>query len=160
MKWLPLLPLEIKVLIDYKDSKDRFQLAVDMFLLGCVTAMRIDDIITLKPSCLVKDHIQITTRKTKKSVRIPISNIARDIIDKYQGNPLRVFSKISQQKARTNLKVVVKEAGLNRTIVRVRFQLAKHKEEHVPLHKFLGFHHAKRTTVSFLLKNGAVRGTV
>ncbi len=151
---------EVETLIKTKLSKPNLEQARDMFVFACLTALRIEDILNLCPENIVGNEIVLKTQKNRKNVKIPLTKVSKAIVERYKGNPLLVFPKISQQKARVNLKSAAQEAQLTREFIRHRTQGTKARTEKLRVCDMIGFHHAKRFAVSFMLQSGMDRETV
>ncbi|MGB0838390.1 MAG: tyrosine-type recombinase/integrase [Flavobacteriaceae bacterium] len=86
----------------------------DIFLLGTQTGLRISDLTNLeKAQVLIKENtyfLRIKPLKTKKSITIPLSEIALAIYKKYNNNFPKSFAEPSVNK---HLKVIGKLAQLN-----------------------------------------------
>lgn len=59
----------------------------DIFVFQCLIGCRVGDLITLKRSNVVKGAVEYIPRKTKEghpvTVRVPLNNLAKEIINKY-----------------------------------------------------------------------------
>jgi site-specific recombinase XerD len=90
--------------------------ARDLFLIGCFTGLRVSDYNNLKTSSIreingVKMFV-VKTKKTKKTVAIPMHPIVDAILKKYDGIPARMFD----QKINENIKKVVRLTGIDEPI--------------------------------------------
>lgn len=82
----------------------------DLFLIGCLTGLRISDYNNLKPHHIKGDLLHITTEKTKQQVVIPITDKLRIILSKYNGS---APPKISDQKLNKYIKEICSMAEIN-----------------------------------------------
>ena len=73
----------------------------DLFLVGCYTGLRFSDLSTLTPDQIKGSMITITQIKTGKPVVIPVHDIVKTILKKYNGNLPKA---ISNQKTNEYLK--------------------------------------------------------
>ena len=88
-----------------------------MFLIGAYTGLRVSDFNRLKPENIKKNnkgdkYIDITPRKTGKTVLIPIKRKLQEIFDKYDGKPPKGMS---EQHINNALKEIAQLAKLNST---------------------------------------------
>jgi len=91
--------------------------ARDLFLIGAYTGLRVSDFNRLKPENIKKNnkgdkYIDITPRKTGKTVLIPIKRKLQEIFDKYDGKPPKGMS---EQHINNALKEIAQLAKLNST---------------------------------------------
>lgn len=85
----------------------------DLFIIGCLTALRYSDYSTLDLSNFQKDYIVKVTKKTKKKVCIPMHDYVKEIIKKYDNkipcSPcIQYFNKY--------LKLIMKKIGFDEKI--------------------------------------------
>lgn len=97
--------------IYYYQGLTRFQEIIrDLFIVGCLTALRYSDYSTLTLDNFQGDYIVKTTKKTKQKVIIPMHDYVREIIKKYDGNIdfgfcIQYFNKY--------VKLIAKKIGFN-----------------------------------------------
>lgn len=82
----------------------------DLFVVGCLTALRFSDYSTLTPENFTKDFIIKITKKTKTKVTIPLHDYVREIFIKYHGD--LIFG-LSIQYFNRAIKEICKEIGFN-----------------------------------------------
>lgn len=92
---------------DKRKAKERIR---DLFVVGCLTALRYSDYSTLTKDNFLGDYIVKRTKKTNVTVKVPIHDYVREIIEKYNsdipgGLCIQYFNKY--------LKVIMREIGLN-----------------------------------------------
>lgn len=58
----------------------------DLLVLGCQLGLRSSDLFRLKPDMIRNGMIRITMKKTSKAVVIPLNPLAKEIINKYNGD--------------------------------------------------------------------------
>lgn len=92
---------------DKRKAKERIR---DMFVLGCLTALRYSDYSRLTSQNLVNGYIMIRTKKTNVDVKVPAHDYVREIFSKYAG---QVPCGLCIQYFNKYLKVIMKEIGLN-----------------------------------------------
>lgn len=81
----------------------------DLFVLGCLTGLRYSDYSTLTNDNFANRYIVKRTKKTNVTVKIPMHDYVKEIIDKYDG---RIPGKYNIQYFNAYLKVICKEIGL------------------------------------------------
>ena len=92
---------------DKRKAKERIR---DMFVLGCLTALRYSDYSRLTSQNFINNYIMIRTKKTNVDVKVPAHDYVKEIFAKYSdqvpcGLCIQYFNKY--------LKVIMKEIGLN-----------------------------------------------
>lgn len=133
-------------------------IARDMFVLQCYTGLRWSDLRRLNRAHYdaASDTVVMTTQKTRKTVRIPLLPIARQILERYDWN-LPQWSNAYQNKL---LKVALKVVGIDEPVVEVEYRGAERIERVVPKYEAISTHSAKRTFVSVLLSRGVTLETI
>lgn len=97
--------------IYYFKGLTKFQERIkDLFVVGCLTALRYSDYSTLNASNFQDGYIVKLTQKTKTKVRVPMHDFVREIIDKYEG---QIPSGYSIQYFNKYLKVIMQKIGFN-----------------------------------------------
>lgn len=92
---------------DKRKAKERIR---DMFVIGCLTALRYSDYSRLTSQNLVDGYIMIRTKKTNVDVKVPAHDYVKEILKKYHGF---IPSGLCIQYFNKYLKVIMKEIGLN-----------------------------------------------
>ena len=92
---------------DKRKAKERIR---DMFILGCLTALRYSDYSRLTSQNLINGYIVIRTKKTNVDVKVPAHDYVKEIYAKYGGFIPRG---LCIQYVNKYLKVIMKEIGLN-----------------------------------------------
>jgi len=85
----------------------------DLFIVGCLTALRFSDYSTLTKDNFSKDFITKVTKKTGKKVIIPIHDYVREIYEKYDG---QISPGITNQHFNRYVKKICKLVGLNDSV--------------------------------------------
>lgn len=86
----------------------------DLFVVGCLTALRYSDYSTLTPDNFQSDYIVKVTKKTGKKVIVPIHDYVREIYTKYNGE---VSPGLSIQHFNRYIKLICKKIGIKDSIV-------------------------------------------
>lgn len=92
---------------DKRKSKERIR---DLFVIGCLTALRYSDYSTLTKDNFQGDYLVKRTKKTNVDVKIPLHAYVKEIYAKYGGV---IPCKLCIQYVNKYLKVIMKEIGLN-----------------------------------------------
>ncbi|WP_294613146.1 site-specific integrase [uncultured Bacteroides sp.] len=92
---------------DKRKAKERIR---DLFVLGCLTALRYSDYSTLTKDNFQGDYLVKRTKKTNVDVKIPMHDYVKEIYAKYGGV---IPCKLCIQYVNKYLKVIMKEIGLN-----------------------------------------------
>ena len=82
----------------------------DLFVVGCLTALRYSDYSTLTRANFTKNYIVKITKKTGAKVTIPIHDYVREIFTKYDGE---ISSGLSIQHFNRYMKMIAKKVGLD-----------------------------------------------
>jgi integrase len=104
---------EIDLIFNYTFESERLDNARDWLIISAWTGLRIGDLLSLTKDNIVNDFIQVTTRKTKTPVTIPIHRSVKLILEKNNG---AFPKKISDQKYNKYIKEVGKEVGLTNKV--------------------------------------------
>lgn len=92
---------------DKRKAKERIR---DLFVVGCLTALRYSDYSTLTATNLQNGYIVKRTKKTNVDVKVPAHDYVKEIFEKYNGF---VPCGLCIQYFNKYLKVIMKEIGLN-----------------------------------------------
>lgn len=130
--------------------KGNLDIQKDIFIFQCHIGCRVSDLTTFTDKNIDGDFLQYVPRKTRTKnsnvVRVPLSDTAKEIIDKYR-NRLNKKGKllpfISDQKYNEAIKEVLKQVGINRLVI----VLNPHTFESVttPICEIASSHLARRT---------------
>lgn len=142
---------ELKILMKHKCRNQFEQINLDNYLLRCFTGLRHSDLKNLKPESIHPDHIILTTIKTKTTIRVPLIKQAQSILKKYADLSFVVRS---SQKENDSLKQIMKDAGINTPVLRVRFSGSKRIETSFEKWQLLTTHTARKTFVTLSRRRG------
>lgn len=92
---------------DKRKAKERIR---DLFVVGCLTALRYSDYSALTKDNLQNGYIVKRTKKTNVDVKVPAHDYVKEIFAKYGGN---IPSGLCIQYFNKYLKVIMQEIGLN-----------------------------------------------
>jgi len=109
--------------LSFSENESRYEKTRDVFLFSCFTGLRYSDLANLRRSSIKNGFLVITSQKTEDSIRVPLVDAAKAILDKYKDsgdiNPLPV---LSQQKYNEYLKHIGKEAKLFDKVTQIHYQ--------------------------------------
>lgn len=137
---------------DFSDNKTLAKVR-DVFCFQCFTGQRFSDIENLKRDDIKNDTWYLHTYKTKDIIEIPLSPLAKEILNRYKADekPLPI---ISQQKTNDFIKDVCKTVEINDPITLVKYSGAKRIDKTQPKYEFITTHTARRTFVTLSLEKG------
>jgi len=130
---------------------------IDIFLIGCYTALSISDIKNISKEKIEDGHIHTRRIKTDELLKIPLIVEAKQILEKYDYN----FKSYNETSGRVQLKKAFKELGLNRK-VRITSKVGNRSaiDKLVPLHQEISWHKARKTAITTLLSKGVDQSLV
>lgn len=141
--------------LDLSDNP-KYELARDIFLIGCEIGQRISDYHDLQKHTIVtyenEQYIEIRQQKTGKKVLCKITDaIEKIMIERYDGNlPPKIFP----QKLNDDIKEIGKLAEIDELIKNERTQGGKKVITKVPKYKLIMGHTARRTFCTLKYKEG------
>lgn len=145
---------ERDLLFNAEIENNRLSKVRDIFVLQCLIGARIGDFIKLKKDNIVNGAIEYvpskTINKSFKKVRIPLSEKAKAIINRYNLPDGELVPYISQQKYNDYLKELFKLDNIKLTRPVVRLNPLTRKNEVVPLSDLASSHMARRTFIGLL----------
>ena len=145
------------VILENAKLNSILQKPIDVFLLGCYTALSISDIINISKDKVANGHLHTRRIKTDELLKIPLINEANQILEKYDYN----FKSFNETSGRVQLKEAFRELGLNRK-VRITSKIGSKRTEDkmVPLHEQISWHKARKTAITSLLSKGVNQSLV
>lgn len=117
----------------------------NMFLLGCYTGLRYSDLSRLDTTSLQDGAFIVRTEKTKEPLRVPITEPAKRIIERY---PTLDFRHISSQKFNAYIKEICLRAGIDAMVTITHYSGSKKIESTKPKNEFVSSHTMRRTFVT------------
>lgn len=128
--------------LDLSKNK-RLEAVRDLFLVSCYTGLRFQDFTTITPENILDGNkLKITTRKTGKTVQIPIHWRVAELLAKYENHLPRA---ISNQKMNDYLKEVGEMAGIDATIEKVLTKGGLRYERNYKKFELMTCHTGRRT---------------
>ena len=92
---------------DKRKAKERIR---DLFVVGCLTALRYSDYSTLTKDSFQNEYTVKRTKKTNVDVKVPAHDFVKEIFEKYKGN---IPCNLCIQYFNKYLKVIMQEIGLD-----------------------------------------------
>lgn len=148
---------ELKALFEIETfSSHGHEIARDLFLIGCYTALRYSDYSRIIPQYIRTTEngtkvIDMMTKKTKQRVVIPFLFPELDILLSKYGY---TSPKLSDQKLNEYIKLIAEKAGIDQEIVINETVGGVHKETLYKKHELITSHTARRTGATNLFKLG------
>lgn len=129
----------------------------DWFLVEAFTALRVSDIMRLKPVNLANDRIIIAAEKTNEPVIIPLHPILRSVLARNGGWP--------PTKARNtlngNIKIIAKKLkGFESMILWTETRKGVRVDHYTPKYDMVSTHTGRRSFITNALQNGLTDGDV
>jgi len=133
-------------------NKPHLDKARDLFILQCNLGLRYSDLKRLNESHfnLEEGFVEIISQKTHSYQVIPLSELAIQIIKKYNSNP----QFISDQKQNKHIKEICKLSGINNLVTDYKEIGNKLIEELKPKYELITTHTARRTFITKLKMMG------
>ena len=106
---------EVYAIYELDLSKDHERERIrDLFVLGCYSGLRYSDLSSIKPANIKGDFIHLRQGKTMNHVVIPLNDIAKEIVHKYNGG---IPQGIHMNDFNKMIKGIAAEAGINEEII-------------------------------------------
>lgn len=126
----------------------------DIFIFQSLIGCRVGDLYKMTKDNVINGAIEYVQRKTKEgnpiTVRVPLNEKAKFILEKYKDEKNRLFPFISEQKYNVSIKKIFKIAEINR-IVTILDPLTN-EGVRKPLHEVASSHLARRTFIGNIYK--------
>lgn len=136
---------------DKRKAKERIR---DLFVVGCLTALRYSDYSTLTADNLQNGYIVKRTPKTNVDVKVPVHDYVKEIFAKYNG---QIPSGLCIQYFNKYLKLIMREIGLHDKITFSYTEGGKLKT--VPRKKWelISSHTARRSAATNMYLTGRMK---
>jgi integrase len=123
----------------------------DLFIVASWTGVRYSDLQQITPEKIQGEYIHLKQRKTGKKVTIPVYNVVKEILDKYNG---KLPKTISNQKYNDFLKEAAQLAEINSVFVKTTYKKGMRVEKNYPKHELISSHTARRSFCTNAYKDG------
>ncbi len=126
----------------------------DIFVFQCAIGCRVGDLYKMTRSNTIDNAIEYVAGKTKdnrpKTIRVPLNQIAQEILNRYKNCDEKLLPFISEQKYNVAIKDMFLAAELTRPVTIINSQTRE--AEIKPLNEIASSHLARRTFVGNLYK--------
>lgn len=136
---------------DRRKAKERIR---DLFVVGCLTALRYSDYSTLTADNLQSGYIVKRTKKTNVDVKVPAHDYIKEIFEKYNG---QIPNGLCIQYFNKYLKLIMQEIGLNDKITFSYTQGGKLKTVTREKWELISSHTARRSAATNLYLTGRMK---
>ena len=138
-----------------EDMSEALKVQRDIFVFQCHVGCRVSDLYTLTPSNVTSDgFLQYIQQKMKRSnpitVRVPLDDAARLLIEKYEGCSDKLFPFISYDKYVDGIKKVIQKAGINRQVLLLDSTTLETTSK--PIYEVAASHLARKTFAANIFK--------
>jgi len=123
----------------------------DLFIVGCLVAMRYSDYSTLRKSNFSDGYITKITQKTGQKVIVPMHDYVKEIIAKYDGN---IEFGLCSQHFNRYVKTICKKVGLNEEISYQYTKGGKLISETKQKWELISSHTARRSAATGMVLSG------
>lgn len=139
-------------------SNPNYELARDIFLLGCYTGLRYSDYSRIRPVHVRYENDEVTDlcmyiNKTNRQTVIPLKPEAKEILKKYQYN----IPNTHEQKVNKYIKEIGKMAKIDQPTEILEYKGASKLKSVVPKYKLITTHTARRSAATNMFKAGVER---
>lgn len=150
---LTLAELDALRSLDLRRDQPGYAIARDVFLFSSYTGLRFSDCMALQWDHVGEDALFLAEGKTGRFRRIPMTDAAREILDRYKGEK-EPLPRISNQRANQYIREVAEMAGLTAPVVIRDRKGGEDESSSVPKHQALSMHAGRRTFISIMLESG------
>jgi len=126
----------------------------DLFVVGCLTALRYSDYSTLSPRDFQGNFIIKTTKKTGKRVVIPVHDFIKQIYDRYNGE---ISRGTTVQQFDRILKVIMQKIGFNDQVTYTYTRGGKLITETKQKWELISSHTARRSAATNMYLTGRMK---
>lgn len=125
----------------------------DLFVVGCLTALRYSDLVTLKKENFSENFITKITKKTGIKVIIPMHDFVKDIYRKYNGD----LPKVCIQHFNRYIKLICKKIGLTEPVYQTYTRGGEVVTEMKEKWQLVSSHTMRRSGATNLYNTGRMR---
>lgn len=147
---------ELMEFYNYETQTEYEQIAKDMFCFASFTSLRYSDIKALSLSNIKGDKIEVTIKKTRKTIYIELNDYAKEILSRQMPNPKSgiFFPSIGLSWLNKQIKAIAKKCNINEFIEIEYYKNRQRLKEVKPKYEFLSIHSARKTFVSNAIMMG------
>lgn len=136
---------------DKRKAKEKIR---DLFVIGCLTALRYSDYSTLTKENLQNGFIVKRTKKTNVDVKVPAHDYVKEIFEKYKGY---IPCKLCIQYFNKYLKLIMREIGLTDKVTFSYTQGGKIKTVTREKWELISSHTARRSAATNMYLTGRMK---
>lgn len=144
---------EFVKLRDFNFTNKNQERVRDIFIFGCYTGFRWSDLQSLRREHIKDGYFEKVIIKTKRLERSPISDQAKEIIDKYD-HPVFVLPQIESQPYNRQIKKCCELAGIDTKVLVTKFSGNKIFEITKPKCELITAHTSRKTAATLLISLG------
>jgi len=123
----------------------------DLWMFSAYSSLRKSDIEAWVPSNVINDVITIKSQKVGKLCQIPLNDVTRSILNKYNGD----LPKQADSKVNANIKEILKLMGYDSIMVnRVEYFGTQMKVNVIPLSEAITYHSGRRSFINLMISKG------
>jgi integrase len=145
---------EITRIYYYPGLTKKQQRIRDLFVIGCLTALRYSDYSTLTNDNFNGDFIIKVTKKTSKKVIIPLHDYVREIYKKYNG---QISPNLTIQHFNRYVKIICQKVGFTDEIIYTYTRGGKLKTEKKQKWELISSHTARRSAATNMYLTGRLK---
>jgi site-specific recombinase XerD len=135
--------------LSFGKNESRYEKVRDLFLFSCLTGLRHADLKHLRRSSIKYNYLIITSQKTEESIRVPLVDPAKALLEKYKDSgEVHPIPLVSQQKYNQYLKVIGRRAGLSEKVIQHHYKGREKTESILPKWKLLTSQVGRKTFLS------------
>lgn len=162
-----LLPEQLNYLIHEKDLDDRLtpslKITKDIFVMGCTVALRVSDLLNLKPANVEKSgehfYLKVISKKTQTFTRIRLPAYCVEILNRYNHKYKTLLPPISNVNLNKNIKRLMEACGWTQPAIKTRerrgISIPVYKNsktrEHYRFCDLITSHSMRRTAITTML---------
>lgn len=142
---------EITRIYYFQGLTKKQQIIRDLFVIGCLTALRYSDYSTLTSENFIGDYLIKITKKTNKKVIIPLHDYVKEIFKKYNQ---QISFNLSNQHFNRYIKKICKKIGLNDEIILNYTKGGKLVTESKQMWELISSHTSRRSAATNMYLTG------
>ncbi len=139
-----------------KLEDNELEITRDLFIFQCSVGCRVSDMLKLKKNTVINNCLEYIASKTKdhkpRVIRVPLTSKAISIIEKYNGESVKLLPFMDVNKYNKNLKLLFEKLKLTR-LVTVPDKKTRESIQ-VPISEIVSSHMARRVFIGGLFKKG------